>query len=174
MFRFALISVSMVIGIRLRHLLYNFFRGCLGPFIWENNRKEAQNTSSKSYSKCFRRTQIRWEIWRSVNFLNIFSELQTPPKFARLRWVGRHDTDPTHPNLQRRNGAIPAIHEQTHPQNCTLSLGMTGVWPTQTVEGCLGRSGASQTFLELRVLGPPFWHISATLPSMSHQKVCFP
>ena len=30
------------------------FRGCFGPFMYDNNRKEAQKTPQKSYSKCFR------------------------------------------------------------------------------------------------------------------------
>ena len=42
-----------------------FFRGVLDLVYKKNNRKEAQSTPKKSYSKCFRRTQIRWVIWRS-------------------------------------------------------------------------------------------------------------
>ena len=52
-------QITHLICVRLKHLLYDFSRGCFGPSKKENNRKEAQTPPKKSYSKCFRRTQIR-------------------------------------------------------------------------------------------------------------------
>ena len=60
-------QITHLVCVRLRHLLYDFLGGVLGLLYKRNNRKEAQNNPQKSYSKCFRRTQIRRVIWRSSN-----------------------------------------------------------------------------------------------------------
>ena len=44
-------------------------RGCFGPFTQEKTGRKPKTAAKKSYSKCFRQTQIRWVIWRSSNML---------------------------------------------------------------------------------------------------------
>ena len=51
-------QITHLICVRLKHLLYDLFRGCFGPFTKENNRRR-KTPPKKSYSKCFRLTQIR-------------------------------------------------------------------------------------------------------------------
>ena len=52
--------ITHLIGVRLKHLLYDFFRGVVGPpsccFSYINGPK---HPLKKSYSKCLRRTPIR-------------------------------------------------------------------------------------------------------------------
>ena len=63
-------QITHLICVRLKHLLYDFWGGCFVPpsccfsFI-----KGPKCPLNKSYSKCFRRTQIRWVIWRSSSAL---------------------------------------------------------------------------------------------------------
>ena len=59
-------QMTHLICVGLKHSLYDFFRGCFGPpscyfpFI-----KGPKHLLKESYSKCLRRTQIRWVLWRS-------------------------------------------------------------------------------------------------------------
>ena len=48
-------QITHLICVRLRHLLYDFFRGCLGP----QQEGGPRHPLKKSYSKRLRRTQIR-------------------------------------------------------------------------------------------------------------------
>ena len=55
-------QITLLICVRLRDLLYDFFFGGGGvvPFIAEKQQEGGpKHNAQKSYSECFRRTQIR-------------------------------------------------------------------------------------------------------------------
>ena len=53
-------QITHLICVRLRHLLYDFLGGVLGLLYKKTTgRRPPKTPPKKSYSKCFRRTQIR-------------------------------------------------------------------------------------------------------------------
>ena len=52
-------QITHLICVRLKHLLYDFFRGLLGLLPVVSYIKGPKQPLKKSYSKCFRRTQVR-------------------------------------------------------------------------------------------------------------------
>ena len=42
-------QISHLVDVRLRHLLYDFFRGCFGPFMQEKQQEEGPKHSPKSH-----------------------------------------------------------------------------------------------------------------------------
>ena len=64
-------QMTHLICVRLKHLLYDFLGGVLGLLPVVFLYKGPKHPQKKSYSKCSRRTQIRWVIWRSSSFWRV-------------------------------------------------------------------------------------------------------
>ena len=53
-------QITHLICVRLKYDLYDFFRGCFGPFLQENEQEAGpKHPLKKSYRSYFRRAQIR-------------------------------------------------------------------------------------------------------------------
>ena len=62
-------QITHLICARLKYDLYDFFRGCFGPFLQEKEQEAGpKHPLKKSYRSYFRRAQIRWVIWPSSIF----------------------------------------------------------------------------------------------------------
>ena len=58
-------QITHLICVRLRHLLYDFLGVFWAFYVGKTTGRRPETPPKKSDRKCFRRTQIRWVIWRS-------------------------------------------------------------------------------------------------------------
>ena len=93
-------QITHLICVRLKHLLYDFLGVFWASFLLLFLYKSPYHPLKKPDSKCFRRTQIRWVIWRSSSHnQEMFDEIGENDEFA---FCPRMKTRPAPQTLESR------------------------------------------------------------------------